>query len=128
MGYENVHFTDLSYSRVQYLRILSINLRRFLAVCHLSSSFLVEICVLFISNVIQLRTISSVEQLSPTSNHRSNVELHLRPSARLTWLIPYIEAIAAAAAAAVAAAAAGGGAAEAAGEKQQQPQRQRQQQ
>ena len=126
MGYENVHFTDLSYSRVQYLRILSINLRRFLAVCHLSSSFLVEICVLFISNVIQLRTISSVEQLSPTSNHRSNVELHLRPSARLTWLIPYIEAIAAAAAAAVGAAAAGG-AAEAAEEKQQQPQQQRQQ-
>ena len=125
MGYENVHFTDLSYSRVQYLRILSINLRRFLAVCHLSSSFLVEICVLFISNVIQLRTISSVEQLSPTSNHRSNVELHLRPSARLTWLIPYIEAIAAAAAAAVGAAAAGG-AAEAAEEKQQQPQQQRQ--
>ena len=48
----------------------------------------------------------------------------------LTWVIPYIEAIAAAAAAAVAAAAAtaaAAAAAEAAGEKLQEPQQQRQQ-
>ena len=98
MGYENVHFTDSVTRGCNNLRILSINLRQFFAVSHLSRSFLVEICVLFVSNIIQLRTISFVYQLSPTPNHHPNVELHIRPSARLTCLIRHIEAIAAAAA------------------------------
>ena len=122
MGSENVRFTDLllegaiisesclltcvsSYPSLTYLGV-----------------FWLKFVYFFVSDIIQLPTICNN---CHTPNHHSNVELHLRPSAMLTWLIPYIEAIAAAEAAAVAAAAAGGGAAEAAGGKQQLPQQQR---
>ena len=63
---------------------------------------LLEFCVLLVPGMIRMRTPSAVEHPPPTPNHHTYVELHLRPMARLRWLIPRMEAIPAAVAAAVA--------------------------
>ena len=49
---------------------------------------------------MQLRTPSAVHHPSPTLNHHTYVELHLRPTAQLRWLLHLMEAIAAVATAA----------------------------
>jgi len=64
---------------------------------------LLEFCELLVPGMVRLlRTPSAVQHTSTIPTHHT--ELHLRPTARLRWLLHHMEAIAAAAAAAAAAA------------------------
>ena len=89
------------------ISISSQNWRQFWAVSAASRNWdLLEFCVLLVPGMIRLRTPSAATLASPTPNQHTYVELHLRPTARLRWLLHHMEAIAAAAAAAAAVAAA----------------------